>query len=82
MNKKLAIIAALVALAGAGMYTHIVFCEVALMQMHPEIDEAVVIKAHRKMVLRAFAGRYNDINLDDDAVADAIFLAIVEEISK
>lgn len=55
--------------------------EVALFDMYPDIDQKVVVKAHRLMVHRTLRGAYADVKLTEEKL-DEIFRSIVKELSE
>jgi len=82
MNKKIAIAAALLATAAGFLYTKLIMSEVAIMEMFPELDQKIVIQAHRTMVLRAFSGMYSEVDVENEEIWKKTFLDIVAELQK
>lgn len=81
-NPKIFIPASLALIAGAVSWFTVLSSEIALFALFPEIDQKVVIKAHRIMLRRTLAGKYNHLDLDKDEINEKIFLGIVQEITK
>lgn len=81
--KKNIIIAATIIVASLAVayYISMIGSEVAIHEKYPEIDQKIAIKAHRKMLRRAYTGAYNDIELNEETL-DQIFRSIVKEISE
>lgn len=68
------------ALITAGYAISFIGSEGALMERFPDIDPDDVKAAHRKMYRAALKGQYNDLDMDDDAVMDSVFLAVVNNL--
>lgn len=81
MNKKIAIAGIVGLLAGGYWYYTVLSSEIALFERYPEIDDKIIIKAHRIMVRRALIGTYND-HPETDEEYEKIFLDIVKELQK
>lgn len=79
-NPKIFIPLALVTITGVVGWFTVLTSEIALFERFPEIDQKVVIKAHRIFVRRTLTGKYNNVNLTDEK-CDELFLGIVKEIT-
>lgn len=79
-TKIAAISTAAVALFVGWQYFIILSSEVALFERFPDIDKNDVIKASRKMYFDALRGKFADIDTNDDALMDHVFLNYVKTI--
>ena len=77
MNKT-ALIATVVALAGAAYYKYHNIHENIIVDRFPDLDPTVVRKAYQTMLKRAYAGAYSYTDNSEETM-DKIFLAIVKE---
>jgi predicted HAD superfamily hydrolase len=83
MFKKIALVASIATVIAAGWsYFSVISSEIGLMDLHPEIDQHDIIKAHRIMLVRTLTGQYNHLDTNDDEVLDRIFMEVVSELTK
>lgn len=54
----------------------------AIVERFPDIDPTIVRKLHREMFVEALRGKYKDMDTDDPAIMDEIFLDKVHELNK
>lgn len=75
----------IIALCGAGIISVVAACwflqfegsSGALIERFPDVDPTIVRAVHKEMFREALAGEYSELDLDDDSVCDAIFMAKV-----
>ena len=81
MFKKIALITAALTVLGAGAaYFTLLTSEVALIEMFPDEDPKVVIRASRIMLRRTLKSEYTHLDTDNDDVLKSIFEDIIAEI--
>lgn len=61
-------------------YFIILSSEVALFERFPDIAQSDVIAASRKMYFDALRGKFANVDTNDDAVMDSIFLSYVNNL--
>lgn len=71
--------AGLVAATATYFYAKVIFSEVGIMQLHPEIPQRDIIRAHRRMFLDIATGKVKVDGFDDDQF-DEMFLSYVAKL--
>jgi hypothetical protein len=80
-TNKILTAVAIVATAAVSFGSALVYygSENAILERYPHLDPEIARAAHRKMFAASLRGEFADLDLNDDAVCEAIFLGYVRQ---